>query len=195
MHDRDAKVDAFFETLETWRPELEAMRALLLSTPLTEEFKWSSPCYTWEGANVALYWGFKDRCALGFFKGVLLKDPEGILVPPGENSRSSRIFEFTSVAGLRAAAPVLRRYVDEAIEVERQGLKVDFPKDDLPYPPELEHRLEADPAFRAAFEGLTPGRQRGWVLHFGGAKQAKTREGRIEKAAEKILAGKGMHDR
>lgn len=191
----DRRVDVWFDKRESWRPELEAVRALLLSTPLTEEFKWRGPCYTFEGGNVALYWGFKDRCALGFFKGVLLKDPEGILVAPGENSRSSRIFEFTSVAEFEAKAEVLRAYVDEAIEIERKGLKVDLPKDDLDYPDELVDRLDGDPEFRAAFEALTPGRQRGWVLHFSGAKQSATRVSRIEKAEEKIFAGKGMNDR
>lgn len=191
----DRRVDVWFDKRESWRPELEAVRALLLSTPLTEEFKWRGPCYTFEGGNVALYWGFKERCALGFFKGVLLKDPEGILVAPGENSRSSRIFEFTSVAAFEAKAEVLRAYVDEAIEIERKGLKVDLPKDDLDYPDELVDRLDGDPEFRAAFEALTPGRQRGWVLHFSGAKQSATRVSRIEKAEGKIFAGKGMNDR
>jgi len=195
MTNSDRRVDVWFGRLTTWQPELEAVRAFLLSTPLTETFKWRGPCYTWDGGNVALYWGFKDRCALGFFKGVLLKDPEGILVAPGENSRSSRIFEYTSVDQFEAAVPVLRAYVDEAIEIERKELKVDFPKDDLDYPDELVDRLDGDPEFRAAFEALTPGRQRGWVLHFSGAKQSATRVSRIEKATEKIFAGKGMNDR
>lgn len=195
MAKSDRRVDVWFDRLEAWRPELAAVRALLLSTPLTETFKWRGPCYTFEGANVALYWGFRERCALGFFKGVLLKDPEGILVPPGRNSRSSRIFAFTGVAELEAAADVLRGYVEEAIEIERKGLKVDLPKDDLDYPDELVDRLDGDPDFRAAFEALTPGRQRGWVLHFSGAKQSATRVSRIEKAEEKIFAGKGMNDR
>lgn len=195
MAKSDRRVDVWFDRLEAWRPELEAVRALLLATPLTETFKWRGPCYTFDGANVALYWGFRERCALGFFKGVLLKDPEGILVPPGRNSRSSRIFAFTGVAELEAAADVLRGYVEEAIEIERKGLKVDLPKDDLNYPDELVDRLDGDPDFRAAFEALTPGRQRGWVLHFSGAKQSATRVSRIEKAEEKIFAGKGMNDR
>lgn len=190
-----AKVEAFFARQETWRDELLALRKLLRATPLDETFKWRGPCYVAEGGNIATLWGFRDRCALGFFKGVLLKDTDAILVPPGENSRSVRMFEFTSVAQLDAAAPALRRFVDEAIAIEKAGLKVDLPKDDLDYPDELVERLDGDPDFRTAFQALTPGRQRGWVLHFAGAKQSATRAGRIDKAAARILAGKGMHDR
>ncbi|WJS86594.1 YdeI/OmpD-associated family protein [Paracoccus sp. TOH] len=192
---RHPEVDALFDELTDWRQELEALRAILLASPLTEEFKWRSPVYTWDGHNVAIIWGFKDRATLGFFKGVLLKDPEGVLEPPGENSRSSRTIDFTDPARVRKLAPVLRAYIDEAIEIEKAGLKVDFPKDDLDYPEELVQRLDGDSGFKAAFEALTPGRRRGWVLHFSQAKQSATRAARIEKAAPRILAGKGMQDR
>lgn len=189
------KADAFFKNLADWREELLALRAILTDTALVEDFKWSSPVYTHDGANLAIIWGFKDRATLGFFKGVLLTDPEGVLEPPGDNSRSSRIMNFTDPKQIGALEKVIRDYVAEAIENEKKGLKVDFPKDDLDYPPELVARLEGDAEFRAAFEGLTPGRQRGWVLHFSDAKQPETRERRIGKAAPKILAGKGMQDR
>ncbi|MFD1796733.1 hypothetical protein FQV27_12640 [Paracoccus aurantiacus] len=189
------RLDAFFSHLDNWRDELLVLRAILLDCGLTETFKWSSPVYTAHGGNVAIIWGFKDRAALGFFKGVLMNDPEGILEPPGENSRSSRVVNFTDTSQIRAAEKTLRAYIAEAMGIEEKGLKVDLPKDDLEYPDELVDKLDSDDAFRDAFEGLTPGRQRGWVLHFSTAKQSKTRTDRIEKAAPSILAGKGMHDR
>ena len=189
------RLDAFFSHLTTWRAELLALRAILLEAGLTETFKWSSPVYTAEGGNVAIIWGFKDRAAIGFFKGVLMTDPEGVLEAPGENSRSSRMINFTNPDQIRAAAPLLRTYLAEAVEIERQGLKVDLPKDDLDYPEELIRHLDGDPDFHEAFEALTPGRRRSWVLHFGTAKQAATRETRIDKAAPKIRQGKGFNER
>lgn len=189
------RLDAFFSDLREWRAELLALREILLECGLVETFKWASPVYTWDGANVAIIWGFKDRAALGFFKGVLLKNPENILEAPGENSRSSRVVNFTSLDAVRKAAPVLRAYIAEAIDIEKQGLTIDLPKDDLDYPEELVARLDTDDEFRTAFEALTPGRRRGWVLHFSTAKQSATRASRIEKAAPKILQGRGMQDR
>lgn len=194
MPDTNPKASAFFENLTDWRDELHALRAILLDSPLTEEFKWRSPVYTYDGGNVAIVWGFKDRATLGFFKGVLLKDPQNILELPGENSRSSKIVNFTDADEIKAAEKTIRAYIAEAIEVEKSGEKISFPKDDLEYPEELIRRLDGDDKFKAAFEGLTPGRQRGWVLHFSTAKQSKTREARIDKATPKILAGKGMND-
>lgn len=191
----DPKVESFFAEAKNWPEELAALRAILRACPLTEEFKWRGPVYTADDGNVAIVWGFKDFCALGFFKGVLLKDPEGILVPPGDNSRSVRMAKFTSVADIAAMEAILKDYIREAIEVEKAGLKVAFPKDDLDYPMELVDRLDGDPDFREAFGALTPGRQRGWVLHFSQPKQSATRVSRIDKAAPRILAGKGMHDR
>ncbi len=191
----NAKAEAFFAKDGRWRDELAALRAILRACPVAEDFKWRSPVYTAHGGNVATVWGLKDTAVLSFFKGVLLKDPEGILVAPGENSRSVRMVKFTGLAEIAAMEAVLKDYIREAVENEKAGLKVDFPKDDLDYPEELADRLDGDPDFRAAFEALTPGRQRGWVLHFSGAKQSATRASRIEKAAPRILAGKGMHDR
>lgn len=195
MSETNAKVEAFFSDAKTWRKELEALRAILLESPLSEDFKWRSPCYTFQGGNVATLWGFKQDCALSFFKGVLLKDPKGILVAPGENSRSVRMVRFTGVAEIADKQHVLKDYIREAIAVEKAGLKVEFRKDDLDRPQELVERLDADPALKAAFEALTPGRQRGYILHFSQPKQSKTRVSRIAKYAPRILAGKGLHDR
>lgn len=187
--------DQYFAGLIDWREQLLALRAVLLQSDLTEDFKWSSPVYTLDNANVAILWGFKDRATIGFFKGVLLTDPDGLLTAPGKNSRSSRVANFTDSAAISRVEPALRALIAEAVQLEREGRKVDLPKNDLTYPDELTDRLDADPDFRAAFETLTPGRRRGWVLHFGSAKQSATRTGRIDKAAPRILAGKGMQDR
>ena len=195
MDDPDPRIETFFAKSRKWRDELLALRKLLLDCGLAEEFKWRSPVYTAHGGNVAILWGFKDYCGLGFFKGVLLKDPEGILVAQGENSRTARIVKFTSVAEIAARQAALKDYIREAVQIEKAGLRVDLPKDDLDYPAELIDRLNGDPDFRAAFEALTPGRQRGYVLHFSQPKQSATRASRIDKAAPRILAGKGMHDR
>jgi uncharacterized protein YdeI (YjbR/CyaY-like superfamily) len=195
MSETNPKVEAFFAKAKTWRKELEALRAILRASPVTEEFKWRSPCYTFEGGNIASVWGLKDACVLSFFKGVLLKDAKRILVAPGENSRSVRMARFTSVAEITKKKTILKDYIREAIEIEKAGLKVDFPKDDLVYPAELVARLDEDPGLKTAFEALTPGRQRGYVLYFSQPKQSKTRVSRIEKHAPRILDGKGMHDR
>jgi uncharacterized protein YdeI (YjbR/CyaY-like superfamily) len=191
----DPRVEAFFAGAQRWQAELAALRAILLGCPVTEEFKWRAPCYTFRGANVATLWGLRDACGLGFFKGVLLKDPAGALVAPGENSRSVRVARFTSTAGIAAAEAVLTDYVREAVEVEKAGLKVALGTRDPDLPAELTDRLAADPALKAAFAALTPGRRRGYVLHFSGAKQPATRTARIARCAPRILAGKGMHDR
>ncbi|MEQ8395749.1 YdeI/OmpD-associated family protein [Thalassobaculum sp.] len=195
MTDADPKVEAFFKTAKQWRDELAALRAILHSSQLTEEFKWRSPCYTFQGGNVVAMWGLKASCALAFFKGALMKDPAGILEAPGENSRSMRTIKFAGMAEIESLEGTVRRYVDEAIEVEKSGLRVEFRKDDLEFPDELADRLDADPGLRAAFEALTPGRRRGYVLHFSQPKQSKTRASRIERAVPRILDGKGMHDR
>lgn len=189
------RLDAFFADQTAWRAELLALRAILTECGLTETFKWSSPVYTAHGGNVAIIWGFRDRAAIGFFKGVLMADPERLLQPPGDNSRSSRIINFTDLAQIRAAAPILRAYIAEAARIEEQGQKVDLPKDDLDYPEELIRGWTATPISAPRSKSLTPGRRRSWVLHFGTAKQAATRLARIDRAAPKILAGKGFNDR
>jgi uncharacterized protein YdeI (YjbR/CyaY-like superfamily) len=195
MSGTNPKVDAYFSNTEKWREELETLRRILLDCPVTEEFKWRSPCYTFQKGNVVTIWGFKEYCVLSFFKGVLLKDTEGILVAPGENSRSVRMVKFTSVPEIVEMEAVLKDYVHEAIEVEKAGQKVDFRKDDLVLPRELISKLDKNPDLRAAFEALTPGRQRGYTLYFSQPKQSKTRLSRIEKYVPRILEGKGLHDR
>lgn len=195
MAETDRRVGVFFDKLTRWQEELAALRAILLDSGLKEEFKWRSPVYTLNGGNVAIIWGFKDYAALGFFKGVLLKDKAGVLVAPGENSRSSRMVKFTDTGGIAKLAPVLKDYIREAMEIEKAGLKVDLPKDDLGYPEELIGKLDADPAYREAFEALTPGRRRGYILHFSEPKKSETRLSRIEKATDRIFAGKGFNER
>ena len=151
MSNDSAKVEAFYAKDGAWREELLALRAILREMPLSEEFKWYSPVYTAHGGNVAIVWGFKDYCGLGFFKGALMKDPEGILVQQGENSRSARVMKFHGVDEIAEQEAVIRAYIAEAIANEKAGLKVDLPKDDLDYPEELVDRLDGDPAFRAGF--------------------------------------------
>lgn len=180
--------------VHSWTSELAMIREILLETGLVEECKWGVPCYTYDRKNVVLLYAFKQHCAISFLKGVILADPEGLLEKPGENSQSGRFMKFTSVDEVQKAAPHIRSYCYEAIEVEKAGLKVGFKKRPEPIPVELQEKLDEDPIFREAFEGLTPGRQRGYILHFSAPKQAKTRYARIEKHTPQILNGEGMHD-
>lgn len=195
MGERNAEVDAYLNGVERWRREMEALRSILLDCPLREEFKWRSPCYTYGKSNLVTIWGLKDCSALGFFKGVLLKDAAGLLAAPGENSRSMRVMRFGDLSEIRERRSLVQDYVLEAIEAEKAGLKVNFRKDDLADPAELTEKLAADPELKAAFEALTPGRQRGYRLYFSGAKQSATRVSRIEKSVPRILEGKGPNDR
>ncbi|WP_343849661.1 YdeI/OmpD-associated family protein [Algoriphagus jejuensis] len=189
------KVDFYFEKAEQWQDEYRTLRAICLETSLTEELKWGCPCYTFHGTNVVLIHGFKDYCALLFHKGVLLKDPEGILIQQTENVQSARQIRFTDVKQIQDLKAELKGYIFEAIEVEKAGLKVPMKKTaDFEIVEEFETRLAADPELKAAFEGLTPGRQKGYLLHFGQAKQSKTRETRIEKSISKIFDGKGWNE-
>ena len=191
-----SRLDRYFERTRTWRAEKQRLRAILLDFPLTEELKWRQPCYTFQGANVVILAGLKQSVDLGFFKGSLLANPHGLLIPPGPHSQASRQLRFTSVEEIGEKEPIIRATVQNALEVERAGLRVDFrQKDALELVAELLAKLESDPEFKAAFEALTPGRQRGYNLFFGAAKQSKTRAARIEKHAARILEGKGMHDR
>lgn len=190
------KTDLWFEKNDKWRDEMLALREILLASPLSEDFKWNGPCYTFEGSNVIALWGLKNAAAMAFFKGALMQDPENVLVAPGDNSRSMRKIEVQSIDEITALTPVLRDYILRAVAIEKAGLKVERSDgSDLEYPQELLDRLDNDTNFRAAFEALTPGRQRGYILHFGQAKQPATRTSRIEKAVPAIMAGKGMHDR
>lgn len=190
------RLDPFFDKETRWPEELRRLRAILLDFPLSEELKWRQPCYTFQGSNVAILYSMKDCCGVGFFKGALIDDPDGVLVAPGRNSQAARQMRFTSVAEIDAQEATLRSVIASAIGVEEAGLKVDFKaKRDLVYPQELLDRMERDAAFRAAFEALTPGRRRGYTLHFEAASQSKTRAARIDKHAARILEGKGLHDR
>ena len=195
MGHMDPRVETFFEEAALWPEELSALRAILREMGLEECWKWRAPCYTFRGGNGATLWGFREACTLSFFKGVLLRDPEGVLVPPGQNSRSARVMKFTSLDEIGAGRRQIEDFVAQSIANEKAGRKVDLPPDDFDLPEELSERLEADPDLVAAWDRLTPGRRRGWVLHVGQAKQSATRQARIDKAAPKILAGKGMHDR
>lgn len=195
MAKTDPGIDAFFANAKQWCDEMQALREIMRSCPLTEELKWRQPCYTHGGGNVVIVSGYSKGATVSFLKGVLLKDPEGVLEAPGENSRSARMIRFQTVGEIAACRDILRAYVLEAIEIEKSGQKVEFAKDDLDYPSELSEILASDPEFRVAFEGLTPGRRRGYVLHFAQPKQSKTHVSRIGKARPRILEGKGMHDR
>jgi uncharacterized protein YdeI (YjbR/CyaY-like superfamily) len=189
------KVDAYFERQENWREESQALRKIVLSCGLTEELKWGEPCYTVDKANVVIIHGFKDYCALLFFKGALMKDPNGILFRQTENVQGARQIRFTSAGEIGQMKDILVAYVEEAVAVEKAGLKVEYRKtEDFPVPEEFQARLDNDAALKAAFEALTPGRQRAYLLFFAGAKQTKTRDARIDKCTPLIFEGKGLND-
>lgn len=188
-------VDFYFEKEEQWQRELGGLRSIILDCGLAEELKWGVPCYTWNGANVLLIHAFREYCAILFHKGALLQDVEGVLVQQTKNVQAGRQIRFRSLQDVVDMEPVIRSYIHEAVEVERAGLKVEFRKtDEFDVPEEFQKRLDRDADLRAAFEGLTPGRQRGYLLHFGGAKKSETRESRIEKSVPRILEGKGLQD-
>ena len=177
-----------------WVAELRELRRIVLACGLQEEFKWSQPCYTYNNRNVLMVTAMKDYACLAFFKGTLLKDEKGLLVAPGKSSQSSRQLRFTEVNDILQMEAMLKAYIYEALEVEKAGLKVQFKKNPEPIPRELQDKLDENPEFKTAFEALTPGRQRGYILHFSQPKQSKTRVTRIEKCTSQILDGLGMHD-
>jgi uncharacterized protein YdeI (YjbR/CyaY-like superfamily) len=190
----DPKVDEFFETATQWPAELQRLRTILADTPLVEALKWRQPCYTLDGGNVLILGEFKDGCRVMFFKGALLDDPDGRLDRVGENAQAARILRYTDVDDIDE--PVLLGFVDQAIRNEQAGLKVEVDeRPELALPEELVAMYDEVDGLREAFEALTPGRQRGWILHIADAKKAETRRARIEKALPKIFAGKGQHDR
>jgi uncharacterized protein YdeI (YjbR/CyaY-like superfamily) len=189
------KVDAFIRDAKRWKEELKKLRAILIDSELTEDFKWYQPCYTFERKNVVVISGMKESCAFAFFKGALLKDPHGVLTAPGKHSQSTRWIKFTSVREIAEMKSILKAYIREAIEVERSGLKVKLRKtSDLKIPEEFETILDEFPDVRAAFDRLTPGRQRAYIYHVSAAKQSKTRESRVLKCMPKIIEGKGFLD-
>jgi len=194
MSTHNPKVDEFLKRAKTWQGEMQKLRSVLLSSGLEEDLKWGKPCFTFEGKNIAIIQPFKEHCSLMFFKGALMVDAHGLLRSQGENTQSALRLEFTSEAQIKKT--VLQAYVKSAIAVETQGLKVDFKaKRELELPEELTQILKKDRKLAKAFESLTPGRQRAYVMHFNGAKQSATRSARIEKCAPMILAGKGLNDR
>lgn len=195
MNKTNPKVDGFLRKAKKWQQESQQLRKIILDCRLTEDVKWRQPCYTFENHNIVLIQGFKEYCALLFFKGALLKDPKGVLVKPGENSQSAHQIRFTSVQQIAGMEPLLKAYIHEAVEVEKSGLKVKLKKiTQRKIPQELENKLNEMPALKTAFHALTPGRQRAYLLYFSGAKQSKTREARVEKCMKQILKGKGLND-
>lgn len=189
------KVEFFFSKTEKWQEEYEKLRMIVLDCGLNEELKWGCPCYTYQKGNIVLIHGFKEYCALLLFKGALLNDANGILIQQTENVQAGRQIRFTNVREIEEMEPILKAYIYEAIEVEKAGLEVSLKKiTEYNIPEELVQKFNETPALKTAFEALTPGRQRGYMLHFSAPKQSKTREARIEKYIPQILNGKGIDD-
>ncbi|MBE7159503.1 MAG: YdeI/OmpD-associated family protein [Rhodospirillales bacterium] len=196
MNKPNPEVDGYFSRAKKWQEELARLRTILLDSPLTEELKWYQPCYTLQGKNVLLIHGLKDAFALAFLKGSLMQDEHGLLTKPGENTQSGRWMKFSSLQEVVEREAIVRAYVQEAVEIERSGREVVLKTTaDYAVPDELQRKLDTSPNFRHAFDALTPGRQRGYLLHFAAPKQSKTRAARIEKWTPQILNGRGMHDR
>ncbi|QNJ97879.1 YdeI/OmpD-associated family protein [Constantimarinum furrinae] len=190
------EVDWFFEKDTPWQHEYQLLRSIILDCGLTETLKWGVPCYTFQNSNIVLIHGFKAYCALLFVKGALLKDGNKILVQQTKNVQSARQLRFTNSKEIKKLEAVIRSYIYEAIEVEKAGLEVAYKKtSEFEIPVEFQTKLEEIPDLKNAFEALTPGRKRGYLLYFSGAKQSKTRTSRVEKYMEHILNGKGLNDR
>lgn len=189
------KVDEFLNKAKKWKEEYEKLRNIVLDCELTEEFKWMHPCYTFQNKNIVLIHGFKEYCALLFHKGALLQDAHGILIQQTENVQAARQIRFTNVQEIVAMESILKAFIYEAIEVEKIGLEVDFKKNsEFKIPEEFQNKCYEIPALKTAFEALTPGRQRAYILYFSEPKQSKTRELRVEKCMQQILNGKGLND-
>jgi uncharacterized protein YdeI (YjbR/CyaY-like superfamily) len=189
------QVDAFLSKAKKWQKEMEKLRIIVLDCQLTEELKWYQPCYTFQKSNIVIISGFKEYCLLGFFKGALLKDTHGILIKPGDNTQAGRQIRFTSVCEISEMEATLKSYIFEAIEVEKAGLNVNYKKtSEFSIPEEFQKKLDETPALKTAFDALTPGRQRAYILYFSAPKQSRTRESRVEKWLQQILNGKGLND-
>lgn len=188
------KVSAYIGKVKNWKAEMKALRAMLIEFPLTEELKWGKPCYALENSNIIIIQGFKEYCGLLFFKGALLKDAKGLLVKPGENTQGGRLLKFTSVQELNKLTTTIKSYIKEAIEIEKKGLKIEPINTELVLPEELLAQFKKSASFKKAFNALTPGRQRAYNMFFTAAKQAATRETRIEKYKGQIMSGKGIND-
>ena len=195
MNRTSPKVDAYLSKAKKWQEEFEKLRMIILDCGLTEELKWGVPCYTFERRNIVLIHGFKEYCALLFFKGALLNDVKSILIQQTRNVQAARQIRFTNVREIVKLKPILKAYIYEAIEVEKAGLKVNLKKTkEFIVPEEFQNRLAEVPGLKTAFAALTPGRQRAYLLHFSAPKQSKTRESRVEKCLQQILKGKGLND-
>ncbi|GIN62278.1 hypothetical protein J27TS8_22710 [Robertmurraya siralis] len=195
MTTRNPKVDEFLSKATQWKEEFVKLREIALASGLREDFKWMHPCYTLNGKNIFLFHGFKEYCAILFHKGALLKDKHGILIQQTENVQAARQLRFTKLQEIVELEPIIKEYINEAIEVEKAGLEVALKeKNEFSVPEELEKKFAEMPDLKAAFASLTPGRQKGYLQYFSQAKQSKTRETRIEKSMERILMGKGLKD-
>jgi uncharacterized protein YdeI (YjbR/CyaY-like superfamily) len=192
MKKMNPKVDGYLRKAKKWQEEMTKLRRISLDSGLTEELKWGKPCYTFQTSNIVIIQGFKEFCALLFCKGALLKDPNGILKKFGW--QAARRIPFSDVREIVEMEPILKVYIHEAIEAEKAGLKVDYKKNPEPIPEELQNKLDEIPALKTAFDALTPGRQRGYILYFSGAKQSKTRASRVKKCMPQILKGKGLNE-
>jgi len=191
----NSKVDFYFNKAKKWQEEFEKLRMIILDCGLTEELKWGVPCYTFEKRNIVLIHGFKEYCALLFFKGALLNDPKDILIQQTKNVQAARQIRFTSVREIVKMKPILKAYIHEAIEVEKAGLKVNLKNTtEFIIPEEFQDKLDEIPSLKTAFDALTPGRQKAYVLYFSAPKQSKTREARVGKCMQQILNGKGLND-
>jgi uncharacterized protein YdeI (YjbR/CyaY-like superfamily) len=189
------KVDEYLSKAKKWQKEFEKLRMIILDCELTEELKWGVPCYTFQKGNIVLIHGFKEYCALLFIKGALLHDDHGILIQQTENVQAARQIRFTNVEEIVAMEATLKAYIYEAIEVEKAGLEVNFKKNtEFIVPEEFQNKFDEIPALKTAFEALTPGRKRAYILYFSQPKQSKTRESRVEKCMQQILIGKGLND-
>ncbi|WP_206110365.1 YdeI/OmpD-associated family protein [Paenibacillus aquistagni] len=189
------KVDGFLRKAKKWKEEFEKLRAVVLDCGLTEDFKWMHPCYTFDNKNIVIIHGFKDYCALLFHKGALLQDPHGILIQQTENVQAARQIRFTHAQEIADMETILKDYILAAIEIEKAGLEVELKKTtEYAIPEELQHKFNELAGLKSAFEALTPGRQRAYLLHFSQPKQSKTRVSRIEKCVPQILDGKGLND-
>jgi uncharacterized protein YdeI (YjbR/CyaY-like superfamily) len=195
MNTTNPKVDFFFEKAEKWQDEFERLRMIVMDCGLIEELKWGCPCYTYNKSNIVLIHGFKDYCALLFFKGALLQDTHSILIQQTENVQAGRQIRFSNIQEILQQEATLKAYIYEAVEVEKAGLKVELKKrDDYSIPEEFQTKLDQIPELKTAFEALTPGRRNAYLFYFSQAKQSKTREARIENNIKRILMGKGLDD-
>ena len=195
MNRMNPKVDVFLSKAKKWQEEMETLRMIILDCQLTEELKWGKPCYTFQKKNIVLIHGFKEYCALLFIKGALLNDANGILIQQTENTQAARQIRFTNVREIVEMETILKATIYEAIEVEKAGLEVNFKKTtEFIIPEEFQNKLDEIPALKTAFDALTPGRQRAYILYFSAPKKSETRESRVEKCIQQILNGKGLND-